>query len=203
MIFDDNKLPGEDKDLEKTQGAAAIEAILFTMGDSVTLKALCEALEETMDELNEQIDYLKEKYSAANSGIHLIELEESLQLCTKKEMYPVLIKIAQTPKKLQLTDSLLETLSIIAYRQPVTKAEVERIRGVNSDHAVNRLVEFGLVCELGRMDAPGRPILFGTTEEFLRSFGVKSVEELPSLDAVKVEEFKKEAEAEIDVKLDI
>ena len=102
-----------------------------------------------------------------------------------------------------LTDTLLETLSIIAYKQPVTKLEVERIRGVNSDHAVNRLVEFGLVTELGRMDAPGRPLLFGTTEEFLRSFGVRSLEELPSLDAVKVEEFKQEAEHEADVKLDI
>ena len=102
-----------------------------------------------------------------------------------------------------LTDSLMETLSIIAYKQPITRLDVERIRGVNSDHAVNRLVEFNLVQELGRLDAPGRPLLFGTTEQFLRSFGVKSLEELPTLDTVRIEEFKQEAEEEINVKLDI
>ena len=189
--------------MKKKEGAAAIEAILFTMGDSVEISRLASALEETEKEVMEQIELLRDKYKKSDSGIDFIRLEKSVQLCTKKEMYPILIKIASSPKKYQLTDSLLETLSIIAYKQPVTKAEVERIRSVNSDHAVNRLVEFGLVQELGRMDAPGRPILFGTTEDFLRSFGVGSVEELPSLDVMKVEEFKQEAEHEIDVKLDI
>ena len=89
-------------------------------------------------------------------------------------MYEYLLKVAKTPKKYVLTETLLETLSIIAYKQPVTKLDIERIRGVNCDHAVNRLIEFDLVTELGRMDAPGRPLLFGTTEQFLRSFGVKS-----------------------------
>ena len=97
----------------------------------------------------------------------------------------------------------METLSIIAYKQPITRLEVEKIRGVNSDHAVNRLVEFGLVQELGRLDAPGRPLLFGTTEEFLRSFGVRSLDELPTIGTVQVEEFKQQAEQEINVKLDI
>lgn len=189
--------------MKKKEGAAAIEAILFTMGNSVEISKLAEALEESTDEVKEQIEFLKEKYNKADSGINLLELEDSFQLCTKKEFYSQLIKIASTPKKYVLTDSLLETLSIIAYKQPVTKAEVERIRGVNSDHAVNRLVEFDLVKELGRMDAPGRPILFGTTEEFLRSFGVRSVDDLPSIDIDHAEEFKKEAEQEIDVKLDI
>lgn len=183
--------------------AAAIEAILFTMGESVDVKRLAEALEETVEEVQEQLAYLREKYEREDSGIGIIELEGAIQLCTKKEFYEQLIKIAKTPKKVQLTDTLLETLSIIAYKQPVTKVEVERIRGVNSDHAVGRLVELGFVSELGRLDAPGKPLLFGTTEEFLRSFGVRSLEELPSLDAVKVEEFKQEAEREINVKLDI
>ena len=118
-------------------------------------------------------------------------------------MYEYLVKIAKTPKKAVLTDSLMETLSIIAYKQPITRLEVEKIRGVNSDHAVNRLVEFGLVQELGRLDAPGRPLLFGTTEEFLRSFGVRSLEELPTIGPVQVEEFKAQAEEEVNVKLDI
>ena len=183
--------------------AAAIEAILFTLGDSVELKELERVLELTPIELRTSIEYLKSKYEKDDSGIALIELEEAVQLCTRKEFYEDLIKIAKAPKKTVLTDALLETLSIIAYKQPITRMEIERIRGVNSDHSVNRLVEFGFVTELGRLDAPGKPLLFGTTEEFLRSFGVRSLEELPSLDAVKVEEFKQEAEKEINVKLDI
>ena len=132
-----------------------------------------------------------------------MELEDSIQLCTKPEMYEYLIKVAKAPKKFVLTDTLLETLSIIAYKQPVTKLEIEKIRGVSCEHAVNRLMEFSLITEVGRLDAPGRPLLFGTTEEFLRSFGVKSLEELPELDAVQVEEFKQQAEAEVELKLDI
>ena len=97
------------------------------------------------------------------------------------------------------TDTILETLSIIAYKQPVTRAEIEKIRGVNSDKAINRLIEYNLVCEAGRLDAPGKPILFGTTEEFLRAFGVRTPEELPVMNPEKMEEFKIEAEEEIDL----
>ncbi len=97
----------------------------------------------------------------------------------------------------------METLSIIAYKQPITKAEIEKIRGVKSDHAVNKLVEYNLVAELGRMDAPGKPILFGTTEEFLRNFGVQSLDELPVPNPVRVEDFKAEAEEEIQLRLNI
>ena len=132
-----------------------------------------------------------------------IELDDAYQMCTKSEMYEYLIKIARQPKRHVLTDVLLETLSIIAYKQPITKVEIEKIRGVSCDHAVNKLVEYNLVCELGRLDAPGRPLLFGTTEEFLRSFGVQSIDELPVLNPVQVEEFKQEAEAEMHMKLDI
>ena len=189
--------------MTREEGAAAIEAILFTMGDSVSVSALCNATDQDLKDVRKEIAYLKEKYSKEDSGIGLIELEDSVQLCTKSDKYEYLIKVAKTPKKLNLTDSLMETLSIIAYKQPITRLDVERIRGVNSDHAVNRLVEFNLVQELGRLDAPGRPLLFGTTEQFLRSFGVKSLEELPTLDTVRIEEFKQEAEEEINVKLDI
>ena len=98
---------------------------------------------------------------------------------------------------------MLETLSIIAYKQPVTKMEIEKIRGVKSDHAVNKLVEYELVAELGRLDAPGRPIVFGTTENFLRHFGVSSVEELPHVDPLRREDFRLEAEQEIDLKLKV
>ena len=112
-------------------------------------------------------------------------------------MYEYLIRIAKQPKKYVLTDVMLETLSIIAYRQPITKLEIEKIRGVKSDHAVNKLVEYHLVCELGRLDAPGRPMLFGTTEDFLRSFGVQSIDELPTISEDIVEQYKEEAELEL------
>ncbi len=112
-------------------------------------------------------------------------------------------RIAKQPKKCVLTDVLLETLSIIAYRQPVTKLEIEKIRGVKSDHAVNKLVEYNLACEVGRLDAPGRPILFGTTEEFLRRFSIQSIEDLPSMQPEQVETFKEEAEEEVQLKLNV
>jgi segregation and condensation protein B len=98
---------------------------------------------------------------------------------------------------------LLETLSIIAYKQPITRQQIEQIRGVKCDHAVNKLVEYNLACEVGRLDAPGRPILFGTTEDFLRSFGIASLEDLPIVNAEKVADFKLEAEEEIQLQLDI
>ncbi|MDE7020257.1 MAG: SMC-Scp complex subunit ScpB, partial [Lachnospiraceae bacterium] len=100
-------------------------------------------------------------------------------------------------------DTLLETLSIIAYKQPITRLEIEKVRGVSCDHAVNRLLEFDLITEVGRLDAPGRPLLFGTTEQFLRSFGVKSLEDLPELNPVQIEEFKLQAESEVQQQLQL
>ena len=151
---------------------AAIEAILFTMGDSVEITQIAKAIGQDKNTTEKIIHNLMDTYQQEGRGIQIIELEDSYQLCTKKEYYEYLIRIAMQPKKPALTDVMLETLSIIAYKQPVTKAEIEKIRGVKCDHAVNKLVEYNLVKELGRLDAPGRPILFGTTEEFLRTFGV-------------------------------
>ena len=159
---------------------AAIEAILFTMGESVELSKIAKAIEQ-----DEQTT------------------EELLQDLMKKEMYDYLIRVAKQPKKYTLTDVLLETMSIIAYKQPITKIEVEKIRGVKSDHAVNKLVEYGLVEEVGRLDAPGKPILFGTTEEFLRRFSVPSIDDLPSLNPEQLEHFKEEAEDEAKIRMDI
>lgn len=189
--------------MERQRAEAVLEAILFTMGDSVEVTRLAEVIEEEVKETKIILMDMKEKYEEENKGITLIELEDSVQLCTKPEMYDYLIRIAKTPRKYTLTDTLLETLSIVAYKQPITRLEIERIRGVSCDHAVNRLVEFKLITEVGRLDAPGRPLLFGTTEEFLRSFGVKSLEELPELNVVQMEEFKQQAEAEVQMQLDI
>ena len=188
-------------DIKKIEGI--IEAILFTMGNSVELSKIAAAIEHDENTTRKIIRQMMDNYDAEDRGIRIVELDGSYQMCTKTEMYEYLIRIAKQPKKYILTDVQLETLSIIAYKQPVTKLENEKIRGVKSDHAVNKLVEYGLVCEVGRLDAPGRPILFGTTEEFLRRFSVQSVDELPNLDADQVEELKSEAEEEIQLKLDV
>lgn len=183
---------------------AVIEAVLFAMGESVEYDKLAAATGLDKDGTKDLVHSMMEEYdSDPRRGFTIIELEDSVQMCTKTEMYDSLIKVAITPKNLSLSDTLLETLSIIAYKQPVTKAEIEKIRGVSCDHAVNRLLEFGLICELGRLNAPGRPLLFGTTEEFLRSFGVKSIDDLPSITADRLEEFKREASEEVQLKLDI
>ncbi|MFR4350820.1 MAG: SMC-Scp complex subunit ScpB [Roseburia sp.] len=189
--------------MEEKRYEAIVEAILFTMGESVELEKIAAALELDKKQTKEVIDGMMDHYEDASAGVRIIELDGAYQMCTKSEMYEYLIKVAKQPKRHVLTDVLLETLSIIAYKQPITKVEIEKIRGVSCDHAVNKLVEYNLVCELGRLDAPGRPLLFGTTEEFLRSFGVQSIDELPVLNPVQVEEFKQEAEAEMHMKLDI
>ena len=180
-----------------------IEAILFTMGNSVELSRIAAAIEHDEATTRKIIYNMMDKYEAQDRGIRIIELENSFQMCTKTEMYEYLILIAKQPRRYTLTDVQLETLSIIAYKQPVTKLEIEKIRGVKSDHAVNKLIEYNLVCELGRLDAPGRPLLFGTTEEFLRRFSVHSLDELPSPNPEQVENFKTEAEEEAQLKLKV
>lgn len=188
-------------DLKKIEGA--IEAILFTMGDSVELEKIAKAIEHDEETTRKIIRNMMDRYADEGRGICIIELENAFQMCTKKEMYEYLIRVAKQPKRYQLSDVALETLSIIAYKQPVTKLEIEKIRGVKSDHAVNKLVEYNLVAEVGRLDAPGKPILFGTTEEFLRRFAVQSVEELPQIHPEKLQDFKEEAEDEIQLKLNL
>lgn len=187
--------------MDKKQAEAIIEAILFTMGDSVELDKIAIALEMDKKETKEILDDMQRRFLEEKRGIQIVCLENAYQMCSSSEYYEYLIRIAKQPRKRVLTDVLLETLSIIAYKQPVTKAEIEKIRGVSSDHAVNKLVEYELVTELGRLDAPGRPMLFGTTEEFLRSFGVHSIEELPMIDPDRVEEFKEEAEKEVHIEV--
>ena len=186
----------EDKKLQ-----AAIEAILFTMGEAVEAGQIARALDLETKKVRDLMEDMIRDYEDEKRGITIIKLEDSYQLCTKKDYYPQLIKIASHAKKPRLTDVMLETLSIIAYKQPVTKVEIEKIRGVKSDHAVNKLVEYSLVEEVGRLDAPGRPILFGTTREFLRSFGVETLEDLPRLSAVQLDDFRAEAEEELQEKL--
>lgn len=185
----------------------AIEAILFAIGGAVEESKLLAALgteENPADKkvFKAAIEELIREYDSEERGIRLIELDGKYQLCTKNEYYDVLAQIVNMPKKHVLTDVLLETLSIVAYKQPVTRAEIEKIRGVSCAHAVNRLVEYNLICEVGRLDAPGHPILFGTTDDFLRSFGISSMDELPDISPDKIEDFRKQAEEEAGIEVE-
>lgn len=175
---------------------SVVEGILFAMGGTVEPSKMAKALEIEENEIVKAVESLKASYEENHRGIQITEIDGAYQMCTNPDAYEYLIRIAKQPKKYVLTDVLLETLSIIAYKQPITKSEIEKIRGVSCDFAVSKLVEFGLVTELGRLDAPGRPMLFGTTEDFLRSFGVSSIDQLPELSQSQIEEFKLEAESE-------
>ena len=182
---------------------AVIEAILFAIGESVELDRIAITIDQDKETTQNIIRNMISKYQKEDRGIKIIELNDSYQMCTKPDMYEYLIRIAKQPKKHTLTDIVLETLSIIAYKQPITKLQVEKIRGVKSDHAVNKLIEYGLIEEAGRLNVPGKPMLFTTTEEFLRRFGIPSIEELPSFNQEQLDEFMIEAQEEAQLKLDI
>ena len=199
--MEEKKQTRKEKQLEKHL-EAVVEAVLFTMGKSVELRQLAIATGQSEEETRQAVERLKARYDKEERGMEIIELEESYQMCTRTGFYENLIRVAASPKKQVLSEVVLETLSIIAYKQPVTKMEIEKIRGVKSDHAVNRLVEYNLVQEVGRLDAPGHPALFATTEEFLRRFGIGSTENLPDMDPVREEEIRVEVEEEMKVRFD-
>ena len=199
--MEEKKQTRKEKQLEKHL-EAVVEAVLFTMGISVELRQLAIATGQSEEETRQAVERLKARYDKEERGMEIIELEDSYQMCTRTGFYENLIRVAASPKKQVLSEVVLETLSIIAYKQPVTKMEIEKIRGVKSDHAVNRLVEYNLVQEVGRLDAPGHPALFATTEEFLRRFGIGSTENLPDMDPVREEEIRVEVEEEMKVRFD-
>ena len=182
---------------EEKKWEAVIEAVLFTMGNSVELSRLAAAIDQDEETAREAVLRLMKRYETGKKGMQIIALENSYQMCTRSEYYENLIRVACAPKKQVLSEVVLETLSIIAYKQPVTKLEIEKIRGVKSDHAVNKLVEYNLVYEVGRLDAPGRPALFATTEEFLRRFGIGSTQNLPVADPLVTAEIRMEVEEEL------
>ena len=199
--MEEKKQTRKEKQLEKHL-EAVVEAVLFTMGKSVELRQLAIATGQSEEETRQAVERLKVRYDKEERGMEIIELEDSYQMCTRTGFYENLIRVAASPKKQVLSEVVLETLSIIADKQPVTKMEIEKIRGVKSDHAVNRLVEYNLVQEVGRLDAPGHPALFATTEEFLRRFGIGSTENLPDMDPVREEEIRVEVEEEMKVRFD-
>ena len=176
---------------------AVVEAVLFAMGRSVDAEELSQALQCSRNEAAAAAERLRKRYEEEHRGMAVLKLEDRWQMGTKKEYYEALIRVAKAPKKQVLSQVALETLSIIAYKQPVTKAEITKIRGVSSDFAVNRLIEYGLVYEAGRLDAPGRPALFATTEEFLRRFGVDSRQDLPDVTPDQEAEIEDEVQKEM------
>ncbi len=173
---------------------AIIEAVLFAAGEAVSFKDISMAVGVDISEAIKLTRGLIEKYKSEKRGVLIIEAGESFQMCTNIEYFKNIKNIYDAPRKKRLTPSVLETLAIIAYKQPVTRGNIEEIRGVNSDRAVNKLIECNLVCEKGRLDAPGKPILFGTTDEFLKYFGFSNLDSLPAIEEVDRDDVIKEAE---------
>ena len=166
-------MPVHSTDKEKM-----LEAMLFASPESVPLAHLAEALGCDIPITRNLLSRMAEAYAQDQSGIQLQEIDETYRLCTNPIYYQCIERLLKLKPRRALTQTLLETLAIIAYKQPVTKAVIEDIRGVNADHAVNKLMEYGLITEKGRLEAPGRPILFGTSDEFLLYYGLRSVNEL-------------------------
>ena len=165
---------------------AIIEAILFCSGRVVSIKELMAALEISQKDVIEIIENMKIDYE--KRGIEIIKINDGYQMCTKKEYYDYIYPIIDKRNKPNLTQATLETLAIIAYNPKITRAEIESIRGVNSDGTIYRLLEHNLIEDAGKLDAPGRPTTYKTTEEFLRLFGYKDLEELPDLPRYKIDE---------------
>lgn len=165
-----------------------IEAILFAAGRQVTIKELMISLEIPREELENIIVSMQEDYKIQNRGIEIIKLEDSYQLCTKKELYEYLYPILDKRTKPNLSNAALETLAIIAYNPRVTRAEIESIRGVSADACIYKLLEYGLIQEAGKSDLPGKPMTYVTSNEFLKMFGYTSLNDLPELPKYKLDE---------------
>ena len=208
-VFEANNAPQEEKrdtiEVEQPEDPEVIiEGLLYIVGDDgVKAEQLAQAVDKPLEDVQAMLESIRMKYAGSAFGIELVDYGSSYKFVSKKAVFPYAQELFHTAKANTLSQSALETLAIIAYKQPVTRQEIADIRGISSDYAVNRLVEYGLIEECGRQDAPGRAILFGTTEQFLRSFGVRSLDELPSINTVKAEEFREEAEKEIDERLGI
>ena len=159
-----------------------LEAVLFAAGDSVPLEKLSVIIEQDKKTTASILSNLEMKYKGSQRGIMLRQLGSSYQLCTKPQYEDYIVRLGAARKKQGLSQAAYEALAIIAYRQPVTRAQVEQIRGVNSDNVIVNLVEKNLIQETGRQDTIGKPKVYGTTEEFLRVFGFNSLADLPRLD---------------------
>lgn len=183
---------------EKVKIQSVIESILFLSGEAVEKERLAETLEVEALTISNLVSQINESYIENNSGLYITQVDEAYQMCTIPENASYIERFLQKPSKKLLTQPIIETLAIIAYSQPITKVQIADIRGVRSDHTINKLLEYNLICEIGRLDVIGKPILFGTTGEFLRHFGFSSIEEMPKVKEELIERFKEEVQEEID-----
>lgn len=173
---------------------SAIESLLFVSGEPLNPKELAANLELPEKKVKEVLDIMIEEYKSEKRGIKLIAIEGGYQLVTKPENSDFVQRLLKKNKRQSLSQASLESLSIIAYKQPITRIDIDEIRGVKSESAIQRLVERELIKEVGRLEVPGRPILYGTTDEFLRQFNLQALDELPSLDLYRDEEEEKSIE---------
>ena len=164
----------------------AIEGILFAAGESVKAAKLAVVLDTDIENVRQAVEELKAEYNEQKRGFSIIEILEGYQICSRPEYYTYIQEILGEQRNQPLSNAAMETLAIIAYKQPVTRTQIENIRGVNSDGCVNRLYERSLIDEAGRLDAPGRPILYKTTDTFLRCFGLKSPKDLPEVNLTQI-----------------
>ena len=176
--------------MEINEKKSIIEAILFAAGREVKKNELMLALELEIEDIDSIVKNMQEEYKNDKRGIEIIEINDSYQLCTKKELYQYIYPILDKRSKPNLSNAALETLSIIAYNPKITRAEVENIRGVSADSCIYKLLEYGLIEESGKLDLPGKPMSYRTTNEFLKLFGYSSLEELPELPRYKLDENK-------------
>lgn len=174
--------------METENKKAIIEAILFACGREVKIQELMSALELGSNEILELIEEMKNEYEKAGRGIEIIKVNDAIQLTTKKEYYEYIYPIFDKRSKPNLSNAALETLSIIAYNPKITKAEIESIRGVGSDGTIYKLLEYNLIENVGKADAPGRPSMYSVTNEFLKMFGITSLDDLPELPRYKLDE---------------
>ena len=156
-----------------------IECLLFVAGDPVPVPELARVMELPTREIRETLTEMERTYREGERGIQLLATKDTAQLISNKDYYALVVKLLQPDEKKSVSQSLLETLAVVAYRQPVTRSDVERVRGVRCDYAVTQLVRMGLITEVGRKDVVGHPALYGTTDRFLHQFGLHSVEEMP------------------------
>ena len=173
-------------ELEKAE--AIIEAMLFSTGSIITVKDIMNVIELGAEDIEKIIQKMKAKYDANDSGIELVKIEDGYQLCTKKEYYDYIYPLFDNRSKPSISTAALETLSIIAYNPKITRSEIDAIRGVNSDGTIYKLLEYNLIEEAGKLDAPGRPTIYRVTPEFMKMFGLSSLDDLPELPRYKIDE---------------
>lgn len=176
--------------MESNKLKSIIEAILFAAGRPVSQKELVLSLEISKEDIENIISNMQEEYQQQPRGIEIIKIDHSYQLCTKKDLHEFIYPILDKRNRPNLSNAALETLSIIAYNPKITRAEIEIIRGVSADACVYKLLEYGLIEEAGKIDLPGKPMSYKTTDDFLRMFGYSSLEELPELPKYKMDENK-------------